>query len=641
MTEPTSDTIIDTYLQSDAGPRRDLFRSFVRALKAASGGEPETVRALAVRAVSPDLDYTSLQRLGRVIRGLDAKVHGGKAGPRIAILGGPTTTQLTELVEVFLADLNPRPVIYEAEYGLFRQEILTPGSELDRFQPDIVFIATGARDVTCALPPHAPPDAVAADVTREVEGYASLWDLVQSRWHAMVIQNLFDVPPWDVMGHHAVRLPAARQRVIQQLNVRFAESAPEHVVLHDLPAVVVESGSQEWFDPRYYHEAKMPCGPECLVPYAHSVASLTKAMLGRSRKVLVLDLDNTMWGGVIGDVGLEEIQVGQGSGEGEAFLHLQAYARDLKDRGIILAVCSKNDDPVAREPFERRPDMILKLSDFACFVANWNNKADNLRQIAERLDLGLDSFVFIDDNPAERAVVRRFAPEVAVPDLPEDPAGYVEAVARHRFFETVAWTTEDADRASYYAQNAQRAEQREQATDLNAFLQSIDMRASVRPVTDVNIKRVTQLVNKSNQFNLTTVRRTLAEINQIAGSPEWWTVTVSLADSLGDNGLISVLFLERQDRVMNIDTWLMSCRVLQRGVEQYVLNWLVAKAQEAGCAEIRGTYVPTDRNGMVEDHYDKLGFSRCGEENGTTEWTLAVDDAFEPLLTFIREEPEE
>jgi len=305
----------------------------------------------------------------------------------------------------------------------------------------------------------------------------------------------------------------------------------------------------------------------------------------------------------------------------------------------LLAVCSKNDDQVARQPFEQRDDMILKLKDISCFIANWNNKADNLREIARRLDLGLDSFVFVDDNPAERALVRRFLPEVAVPDLPEDPAGYVPSLAKHRYFETVSWTAEDANRAQYYARNAERSSMAAQFEDLDSFLASLEMRATVQPVSRINIERVTQLVNKSNQFNLTTRRRTLAEIDEIARRADFHTLTISLRDRLGDNGLISILFLHQtDDRTLEIDTWLMSCRVLQRTVEQLALNEIVRICRNQGCALLQGAYMPTGRNGMVQDHYSKLGFEPAGTAGTTTLWSLRADESYSPRTTHIQVE---
>ncbi len=362
--------------------------------------------------------------------------------------------------------------------------------------------------------------------------------------------------------------------------------------------------------------------------------------MGKSKKVLVLDLDNTLWGGVVGDVGPGGIKLGQGSGEGEAFLAFQQYGKQLRERGIVLAVCSKNDDDKAREPFQQRPDMILKLDDISVFLANWQNKADNLRTIAERLELKLDSLVLVDDNPAERALVRRLVPEVAVPDMPEDPAGYIPALAAHRFFECVAFTREDAARGQYYAENARRRELSAQATDIDSFLASLGMVMRVEPVGALNIERVTQLLNKSNQFNLTTRRYTLAQVQEIVDNPAWRTLTFSLRDSLGDNGLIAIILAKKSGLALQIDSWVMSCRVLQRQVEQFCRNEIVELARRAGCSEIQGTYIPTAKNQMVAGHYAGLGFRQVGAEGDTTFWSLASDERLEPLVHHItRESP--
>ena len=614
---------VHAYLQKDPGCDPAAFGAFIKALKGGlEDGEVDTVRTLVGRAVSPELDYTTLQRLSRLAKRLSAPAH---ADPlRLAVLGGPTTVQLVEVITTFLLDIDRPVAVYECEYGQFRQEILTSGSGLDRFRPHIVFLATGTRDLARFPVLIDSPDTVRGFLEAEVGDWLTLWDRARSRWNASIIQNLFEIPPWSALGHFTTRRAAAPANFLQHLNLEFGASAPGHVTLHDVPSLVVQAGSRQWFDPRYYHEAKMPCGPECLVTYGHSVASLVKAILGKSRKVLVLDLDNTLWGGVIGDAGVEGIRVGQGSGEGEAFLTFQRYAKDLKERGVLLAVCSKNDEATARQPFERHDDMVLRLDDFACFVANWQNKADNLRTIARRLELGTDSFVFVDDNSAERAIVRRLAPEVAVPALPEDPSGYIDAVARHRYFETVSWTVEDASRAAYYADNARRNELRSAVGDVDSFLASLGMKATIRPVSETNIQRVTQLVNKSNQFNLTTSRRTHAEIQALADDPAWRTLTIGLADTLGDNGLISVIFLRRRGAVMDIDTWLMSCRVLQRGVEQAALNEIVRLAREAGCDTVDGTYIPTPRNMLVQHHYRDLGFTEVDNDGVASRWRIAV-----------------
>jgi FkbH-like protein len=629
---------LHSYVQLDAPARRPRFNEFIGVLKRVSEREgPAAARAWAVRAVNPLVDYSSLMKLRRFLPDEAFAANAGRV-VRLAILGGPTTIQLRQLIELFLASEGIAAEIYEAEYGLFRQEILTPGSGLDAFGPEIVFLATGARDVTRLPPIEADEAAVAQFAETELADWMQLWETAKSRWNATLIQNNFD-PAFDrILGHYTLRHPASRENYLGRLNRMLAEVAPGFVVLHDLNALAAEAGAASWFDPRFYHEFKMPCGAECLPAYAHSVVSLVRSLLGRSKKVLALDLDNTLWGGVVGDLGAGGIKFGQGSGEGEAFLAFQRYAKDLSQRGIVLAVCSKNDLDKAREPFEKRSDMVLRMGDISAFVANWNNKADNLRSIAAQLELGLDSIVFVDDNPAERALVRRFVPQVSVPDLPDDPSGYITAVARHRYFETTSFTREDSARARYYFENSRRKELAAGAPDLESFLASLHMKMKVEPVNDLNIERSTQLVNKSNQFNLTTRRYTLAEVRGLVSNPEWSTRTFSLRDELGDNGLISVILLRKQGDALTIDTWIMSCRVLQRGVEQFTRNELVDLCRREGCVRLLGTYIPTAKNALVVDHYAKLGFVPAGTDGEQTFWELPVEGATPPLRHFIERE---
>lgn len=635
----SADNQIESYLQSDAELRAGMFPGFMRRLREEARGEggAESTRAFARRAVTPDLDYTSLRAIGGFLQTLPGPAD-SREKLRLAVLGGPTTKQLTELLKIFLAGADVPVEIHEGEYGIFRQEILAPGPALDQFQPKIVFLATGANDT--GRRPSIPDTSEEALRLAEEEysAWSQLWQRANERWGAVVIQNTFEITPWSAMGHYALRHAGSSENYLSRLNSLFAGRAPSYVTLHDLQALALEVGAQQWFDPRFYLEAKMPCGPESLVQYAHSVSRVILAILGKSKKVLVLDLDNTLWGGVVGDAGIEGIEIGQGTGVGEAFVEFQKYAVAMRDRGVLLAACSKNEESVARSVFEKRDEMVLKLKDFSCFLANWRNKADNLREIARTLELGLDSLVFVDDHPGERALVRRLAPEVAVPSMPEDPGRYVMALARYRYFETVAWTSEDARRAEYYQQNAQRREMAAQSTDIDTFLASLDMQARIEPVQPINLERVTQLTNKSNQFNLTTRRRTQAEIAALAADEQWSTLTVSLADKLGDNGLISVVFLKAHEDEMEIDTWLMSCRVLQRGVEELVLNQIAAIGRARKCTRVRGVYIPTERNGLVRDLLPRLGFVAAGENGKETCWTLAIDESFVPRKTCIQGE---
>jgi FkbH-like protein len=397
------------------------------------------------------------------------------------------------------------------------------------------------------------------------------------------------------------------------------------------------AGRWQWSDDRMYYHAKLPCAPECMVSYAYSVASVIGALRGKSRKALVLDLDNTLWGGVIGDDGLAGIRLGQGDGEGEAFLAFQQYVDQLRQRGVILAVCSKNNEATAREVFEKHTEMHLRLSDISCFVANWDDKHNNLMKIAEQLEIGTDSLVFVDDNPAERAIVRKYLPEVAVPELPDDPSGYIRAIEQHFYFQTIALGAEDLQRSEMYRANSLRSSAQTVSGSIDEFLASLEMVARVENVSDVNLERVAQLVSKSNQFNLTTRRHSPAGLMKMRADPNWITLTVSLRDRFGDNGLISVLLARAEGSELVIDTWLMSCRVLKRGVEQFLLNAVCAAALEQGLTSVFGEYMPTPKNGLVKDHYAGLGFERVSEsEDGRTTWRLTLANAH-PIRTFITE----
>ena len=616
---PSRLAAIEHYLEADSTDRAKRFREFrleLAGLKA--GGDAYSANEYARRAVSPLLDYTSLAVLSKFRSDVPQSDV-----LRVAVLGGPTTTQLVQYIDVFLWGERIPAKLYQCDFGLFRQEILLDGSGLDEFAPHIVFLAVDAHDISQFPGPDASDAQVEDLIQRESDSWTGLWETARRKWNCIVIQNTFASAGYPALGSFAARVRSSAESFVGAANQRLASTAPTHVVIHDIRLLVNDVGGRQWYDPRFHLEAKMPCAPECLVPYAHSVVALIRAIRGKSKKVLVLDLDNTLWGGIVGDVGVDGIQLGQGSAEGEAFLAFQSYAKSLCDRGILLAVCSKNDDGRAREPFEKRRDMLICLDHISCFRANWGDKPSNLKAIAASLNLGLDSFVFVDDNPAERALVRRVLPEVSVPDMPEDPAGYPHAVSLHHYFETVSCTAEDIQRSRYYRDNALRTEMAH-GTDLDSFLKSLDMVALCQPVGPINIQRVTQLLNKSNQFNLTTRRYTQAQVEAIAASPDWTTLTLSLRDRCGDNGLISILFFERDCAVLRIDTWLMSCRVLQRGVESFALAKAVATAKAMGCGVLEGRYIPSGKNEMVRDHYPRLGFESVGTEADASVFRLAV-----------------
>ncbi len=400
-------------------------------------------------------------------------------------------------------------------------------------------------------------------------------------------------------------------------------------VLLDVAGIAETVGLANWHDPQLWNLGKFPCAEAVIPLYADHVARTLAAMRGKSRKVLVLDLDNTVWGGVIGDDGLEGIRVAQGDAIGEAHLAVQRMALDLRKRGIVLAVSSKNTDEVAREPFLKHPEMLLKLDHIAVFQANWNDKATNLQAIADELAVGIDSLVFLDDNPVERGLVRRLLPQVAVPELPEDAAGYARTLAAAGYFEAIAFAGEDLKRADFYQDNAKRISLQKQVGGVDAYLASLEMTITFQPFDATGRARIVQLINKSNQYNLTTRRYTDPEVRAAEEDPDVFTLQVRLADIFGDNGMISVVICRPAEQgIWEVDTWLMSCRVLGRKVEHMVLNHIVEQARARGVHTLVGRYLPTDRNQLVVDHYAKLGFEQVSaDESGRTEWKLDVASA--------------
>jgi len=614
---------------------RDLARELEGAMRAGALGE---AAAALRRAIVVTLDYTSAQTLYRSYRSVRPHLPATGSVARLAVLGSFTSEPLTQLIELFLFAGGARPEVWEADYGVFRQEILDPDSELYRFRPRVVFLATSWRDLGHLPVPTDTREAVQSLAEQEFAEWSGLWQTAHDRLGCQIIQNGFDPPPWRAFGNHELRHPAGLARYIARINATLMERAPLHVTLHDTDSLAAAAGRWAWGDERYFHHAKLPCAPESLVDYAHSVASLILAQLGLGKKCLVLDLDNTLWGGVIGDDGLGGIRLGQGEAEGEAYAAFQRYVKALQSRGVILAVCSKNEESIARTVFEQHPEMVLRLDDISCFVANWEDKPSNLRAIARRLDIGLNSLVFVDDNPAERAIVRKLAPEVAVPELPADPAGYIRALDQHRHFQVVSVGSEDFQRTQFYRANAAREQAAVSSANIDEFLQSLAMTARIGPINPTTLERSAQLIGRSNQFNLTTRRYSPAEVLKLVGSEQWITRTVTLADRFGDNGLISVVLARIEGDALGIDTWLMSCRVLKRGVEDFVLNHLAALARGRGLSVIRGEYIPTAKNGLVREHYSRLGFLQArADADGHTWWELPLSRELEPRTCFIRE----
>jgi FkbH-like protein len=558
---------------------------------------------------------------------------------RLAMLGASSVEHLQAPIRVAGARRGLRLTPFIGGFGQFRQELIQPDSQLRAFKPDVILLSLRPQDIVDRLPLGATTEEVDAAVTAGVQGLIDLWRIARAQIGASVIQQTFLNTDYPVFGSFDGAVAASTQSIAEKLNRAIRDAAAaEGVMLLDVAHWSAIHGLPPWYDPVRWHHAKQLIAPTAAVFYGDLVGRLLAAMRGLSSKCLVLDLDNTLWGGVIGDDGLDGIVLGQGSGAGEAFIAFQSYAKLLSQRGVILAVCSKNTHEIAEAAFLEHPDMVLKRVDIAAFVANWNDKPSNLREIARTLNIGLDSLVFFDDNPAERDIVRRTLPEVAVPEVPEDAAHFVACLAEAGYFEAIAFTAEDRARAEQYRANGERSEAMQGGTDIGAFLASLDMKMTVAPFTAVDLPRITQLTNKSNQFNLTTRRYTQDQMAAFAASETAVTFSFRLADKFGDNGLIGVLIAlpcDTDPTVLRIDTWLMSCRVLGRQVETETINQLSRVARDRGFAVVRGDYIPTPKNGLVRDIYARMGFTHiAGDAGNATQWSLSVVD-FQPTETAI------
>ena len=484
-------------------------------------------------------------------------------------------------------------------------------SPLHEFAPTTVLFAFDAAHVTAGIDvaqTSADADAILTDACERIR---SCWRQAREAFRCPIIQQTLLPSAIPLLGSNEHKQPSSAVRLIERLNCWLREAADqEGVHLLALDARAAQDGLSAWYDRGLWYRSKQEVSPVTAPVYGDLVGRLLAALQGRSFKCLVLDLDNTLWGGVIGDDGLDGIVLGQGSPLGEAYVDVQRYARDLCKRGVILAVCSKNDEANALEPFDKHPEMVLRRGDISAFIANWNDKATNIREIAEALNIGLDLMVFFDDNPFERTLVRRELPAVAVPEIGEEPSRFAQILADAGYFEAVNITQEDRERTSLYQSNAAREASRKSATDLPSYLRSLDMKLHWSRFDRVGLQRIVQLINKTNQFNLTTRRYSEADVLSVMANNRAFGLQLRLIDRFGDNGIISIIIgkMNGGDDLL-IDTWLMSCRVLGRQVEPTTLNLVAAQAQGLGARRLIGEYRPTKKNGMVREHYSRLGFT--------------------------------
>jgi FkbH-like protein len=524
--------------------------------------------------------------------------------------------------------------VIEAEYNQVAQEAFSENSIFKGHKLHAVLIALDHHGLP--LLPTPGNKALAEKNVNDCLIYInSIIDSFHSKTKAPIIFQNIAPNAEKISGSYENRLPGTLSWLIKHVNLGIDDLSSNNTFIFDIAGLSANVGFLNWHDPRLWNMAKLPFSEKYIPLYADHLCRILAANLGKSRRCLILDLDNTLWGGVIGDDGIEGILIGNGNAVGEAYLHLQKTILELRERGIVLAVSSKNEDSAARQPFKEHPDMLIREKHIAVFQANWADKASNIKVISQALSLGLESIVFLDDNPAERMQVRNELPEVAVPELPQEPALYARTLLAAGYFESTIFLSEDFKRADFYQDNAKRVKILNQSNNMDDYLMSLNMEMTLTEFDAAGRSRISQLINKSNQFNLTTKRYSETDVEFFELDKLFFTRQIRLKDVFGDNGMISVIICKKQAETWIIDTWLMSCRVLGRNVELAALNDIIDNAKKAGVKKLVGKYIPTKRNVIVKNHYKKLGFTETFVENKTETWSLEVNNYNSPEVPII------
>ena len=553
---------------------------------------------------------------------------------RLAVLGDCATQHLATAIRGYGAYSGLGLAVFDADYNQIDAQVMDASSELYGFAPNAVLIQMCTEklyEAFCA----APLDCRSSFAEDTYARISRIWEQMNANIRTTVLQcnfPLLDDGAFGQFGNKTADSFLFQQRKLNYLLMQGCQEV-KNVYLIDLDAIQAACGREKFSDPKLYYIAKMPISVDVLPEVAKKVLDQVQALRGAAKKCVVLDLDNTLWGGVIGDDGLSGIQIGE-LGLGHAFSDFQVWLKELKNRGMLLAVCSKNNESAAREPFEKHPEMVLRLEDISMFVANWEDKASNIRNIQKTLNIGMDSLVFLDDNPFERDLVRSMIPEITVPELPEDPALYLQYLRSLDLFETASYSADDLARTKQYREQAERSLFEASFQSYDDYLEGLHMKAAAAPFDRFHYPRIAQLTQRSNQFNLRTVRYTEAQIEALAQDDGHICLYFMLSDKFGDHGLISVVIMDKQeDGCLFVSEWLMSCRVLKRGMEEFIVNKMIRTAAEHGYSKVIGEYIPTAKNAMVKDLYEKLGFTRVSDTR------FEADTAgFRYHKTFITEE---
>ncbi len=560
----------------------------------------------------------------------------GFTNKKIAVLGGSTTHDIIMILELFLLDRGIRPEFYECEYARYWEDVMFDNPELKEFAPDIIYIHTSNRNIRQYPAMSMSEEEAEGLLAADYDHFEKMWGKIENTYHCPVIQNNFEYPFYRVLGNADATDIHGRVNYINRLNAMFAAYARDHkdFFIQDINYLSAVYGLDKWSDPLYWHMYKYALSMEAIPTLAYNLSNIIKSIYGKNKKALALDLDNTLWGGIVGDDGVEGIEIGPETSMGQVYSEFQGYLKELKDIGVILNVCSKNEEENAIAGLNH-PDGVLKPDDFIVIKANWDPKSKNLADMAGELNLLPESFVFVDDNPAEREIVRSQL-HVVSPEI-GSVEDYIRVIDHSGFFEVTNLSADDAKRNEMYKENAKRAQLEASFDNYGDYLKSLEMKGTIKSFEPIYMERIAQLSNKSNQFNLTTRRYTRAEIEEIAGSDEYIDIYGKLEDKFGDNGVVSVVIGRKNGDILDMDLWIMSCRVLKRDMEYAMMDELVHKAKEAGIKTIRGYYYPTAKNKMVRDFYGLMGFTLVSEdEEGNRTWEFTVPGEYVNRNSYIR-----
>ncbi len=559
---------------------------------------------------------------------------------KIAVLGGSTTNDIKKILELFLLNAGIEPSFYESEYAQYWQDVMFDNEELAKFGPDLIYIHTSSRNIQRFPNVRMSGKDIERLAEETMTPYIQMWDKIAQVYHCPVIQNNFEQPFYRLLGNKDVSDPHGKLHFVNQLNEKLYAYAGEHdnFYIQDINFLASCYGLARWSDPYYWHMYKYALAVPAIPELAYNLSNIIKSIYGKNKKALVLDLDNTLWGGVVGDDGPENIEIGQETPTAQLYSEFQHYIKEHKDLGILLAVDSKNEEENALAGLSR-PDSVLHPEDFLVIKANWDPKDQNLMKIADEINIGTDALVFVDDNPAERHIVKGQLPEVGVPEL-STPEHYITELDRAGYYEVTSLSADDLGRNEMYRANLQRARQEAGFADYHDYLLSLEMKAEILPFAPMYMARIAQLTNKSNQFNLTTLRCSQADVEQFAADPQRITLYGKLWDKFGDNGVVSVvcghLDAERAG-LFHIDLWLMSCRVLKREMELAMMDELAEACLAKGVTEIRGYYYPTVKNKMVKELFGLLGFDKISEDaDGNAVWSMKLDADYQHKTDVIQ-----